>query len=303
MFFDSFDSNFSSFSNFSKKDDILDKKVKLENDVLMPQFGLGTYLMTNPIEIYQAVIVALENGYRHIDTAQYYKNDEMIGRAVKEFLTKHPDVKRSDIFITSKIWTIDHEYHKAKRAFFDILNRLNLDYLDLCLIHWPTKNRFQCWKFLEEAYNAGKVKAIGVSNFKVHHLEDFLNKVKIKPMVNQIESHPGFNQTDVIEFCKRNNIVVTGWRTMMGGKANEIPLLVELAKRHYTTPTHIALRWAWQLDLVVIPKSVKPDRIISNPNINNFELSYDEMFQISNLPQKRLGPDPDDKSVWKDLID
>lgn len=288
---------------FTTKEEVLDKRIKLNNGVEMPQFGLGTYLMNNPVETYQSIIVALEKGYRHIDTAQYYQNEEIIGRAIREFLSKHPEVKRSDIFITSKIWNIDHEYHKAKRAFFDILDRLKLDYLDLCLVHWPTKNRYQCWKFLEEAYQAGKIKAIGVANFTTHQLEDFINRVNIKPMVNQIETHPGFNQKDVIETCKRNDIVVTSWRTMLGGKANEVPLLVELAKKYYTTPSHIALRWAWQQGQVVIPKSVTPDRIMTNPNITSFELDFDDMERINDLPQKRLGPDPEDKRIWKDLID
>ncbi|MBE4704107.1 aldo/keto reductase [Spiroplasma platyhelix] len=285
------------------REEILTHKIKLNNGVLMPQFGLGTYLMNKQDEAYQAVLVALENGYRHIDTAQYYKNETEIGRALKDFLAKHPEVKRADIFITSKIWNDDHEYEKAKQAFSEILKRLDVEYLDLCLVHWPTKNRYQCWKFLEEAYQAGKVRAIGVSNFKVHHLEDFLKQVKIKPMVNQIETHPGFNQLDVVEFCQKNDIVVTSWRTMMGGKTDEIPLLVDLAKKYQTSTTQIALKWAWQLNEIIIPKSVTPKRIIDNPNIGSFTLTEEEITAINNLPQKRIGADPDDKSVWKNLID
>lgn len=285
------------------KNEILAKKIKLNNGILMPQFGLGTYLMDNQQEAYQAVMTALESGYRHIDTAQYYKNEEIIGKAVKDFLTNNPEVKRTDIFITSKIWNDDHEYEKAKVAFFDILKRLDVEYLDLCLIHWPTKNRYQCWKFLEEAYQSGKVKAIGVSNFKVHHLEQFLKQVKIKPMVNQIETHPGFNQLDVVNFCHKNDIAVTSWRTMMGGQTNEIPLLVDLANKYQTTSNHIALKWAWQLNEIIIPKSVTPKRIINNPEIGSFTLTTEEITAINNLPQKRIGPDPDDKNIWKDLID
>ncbi|MCL8211070.1 Glyoxal reductase [Spiroplasma sp. JKS002671] len=285
------------------KNEILTKKIKLSNGVLMPQFGLGTYLMENENEAYKAVMVALENGYRLIDTAQYYNNETEIGRAIKDFLKQHPEVTRKDIFITSKIWNTDHEYDKAKKAFFAILKRLQVDYLDLCLIHWPTKNRYQCWKFLEEAYQEGKVKSIGVSNFKIHHLEAFLKQVKIKPMVNQIETHPGFNQLDVVNFCHKNNIAVTSWRTMMAGKTDEIPLLVALAKKYQASTIQIALKWAWQLNEIIIPKSVTPKRIIENPNIGNFSLTDKEMAEINQLPQKRLGPDPDDKKVWKDLID
>lgn len=285
------------------KNEILTKKIKLSNGVLMPQFGLGTYLMENENEAYKSVLVALENGYRLIDTAQYYNNEVEIGRAIKDFLQQHPEVTRKDIFITSKIWNTDHQYDKAKKAFAGILERLQLDYLDLCLIHWPTKNRYECWKFLEEAYEAGKVRAIGVSNFKVHHLEAFLQRVKIKPMVNQIETHPGFNQLDVVKFCQKNNIAITSWRTMMAGKTNEIPLLVALAKKYQTSTIQIALKWAWQLNEIIIPKSVTPKRIIENPNIGSFNLTEQEINEINQLPQKRLGPDPDDKKVWNDLID
>lgn len=285
------------------KNEILAKKIELSNGVLMPQFGLGTYLMNQEGDAYNSVTVALENGYRHIDTAAIYKNEAEIGRALKDFFAKHPEVKREDIFVTSKIWNDDHDYDQAKVAFDEILKRLDLDYLDLCLVHWPTKNRYECWKLLEEVYGAGKVRAIGVSNFKVHHLEDFLLKVKIKPMVNQIETHPSFNQLDVVEYCQKNDIAVTSWRTMMGGKSAQVQLLVLLAKKYNTSPSHIALRWAWQLDEIIIPKSVTPERIINNPNIGEFSLTAEEMSSINNLPQQRMGPDPDDKSVWKDAID
>lgn len=282
---------------------ILDKKIKLHNGVLMNQFGLGTYLMNSETETYQAVMCALNAGYRHIDTAQYYNNEVAIGKAVKDFLQVNKNVSRKDIFITSKIWNTSHSYELAKKAFNEILERLQIDYLDLCLVHWPTKNRYEVWQVLEELYAAKKVRAIGVSNFKVHHLEDFLSKVKIKPMVNQIESHPGFSQLEVIEYCQKNEIAVTSWRTLMGGKANEVPLLNRLAKKYNTTSVHIALRWAWQLDLIIIPKSVNYERIINNTKIANFHLSEKEMLEISNLNISRLGPDPDDKNVWKDMID
>lgn len=282
---------------------ILDKKIKLHNGVLMNQFGLGTYLMNNETETYQAVMCALNAGYRHIDTAQYYNNEVAIGKAVKDFLQVNKNVSRKDIFITSKIWNTSHSYELAKKAFNEILERLQIDYLDLCLVHWPTKNRYEVWQVLEELYAAKKVRAIGVSNFKVHHLEDFLSKVKIKPMVNQIESHPGFSQLEVIEYCQKNEIAVTSWRTLMAGKVNEVPLLNQLAKKYNTTSVHIALRWAWQLSLIIIPKSVNYERIINNTKIANFNLSEKEMLEISNLNISRLGPDPDDKNVWKDMID
>lgn len=285
------------------KKEILNHTIKLNNNVKMPQFGLGTYLMKDEKEIYNAVTTALENGYRHIDTAQFYDNEVVIGQALKDFLAKNHQVTRKDIFITSKIWNTSHQYQLAKKAFMEILQRLQVDYLDLCLIHWPTKYRFECWQALEEMYTNKKVRAIGISNFKVHHLEDFLKKVKVKPVVNQIETHPGYNQLDVVKYCQKNNIAITSWRTIMAGTTKDIPLLEKLAQKYDTTSAHVALRWAWQLNEIVIPKSVTTSRIVTNPDIGNFQLTAKEMEEINNLPQKRLGADPDDKNIWKDMID
>ena len=284
------------------KTQILQKMITLNNGVKIPQFGLGTYLMNDNQAIYNSVIWALQNGYRHIDTAEYYKNEEVIGTAIKDFLTQNPQVTRKDLFITSKIWNENHQYQLAKDAFAGILARLKLDYLDLCLIHWPTKESFECWKALEELYDYGKVKAIGVSNFNSSQLKKFLKKVKIKPAVNQIETHPGFNQKATVDFCKEHNIVVASWRTMLGGKANEVPLLQTLAAKYSVTASHIALRWAWQLGQVIIPKSTTPERIVSNANIGGFELTATEMLEIENLPQVALGPQSDDKQFWKGIM-
>lgn len=281
------------------KEQILQKTITLNNGVKIPQFGLGTYLMNDNQAIYNSVIWALQNGYRHIDTAEYYQNEEVIGKAIKDFLTQNPQVTRKDLFITSKIWNKNHQYQLAKDAFAGILARLKLDYLDLCLIHWPTKQSFECWKALEELYDYGKVKAIGVSNFNSWQLKKFLKKVKIKPAVNQIETHPGFNQKATVDFCSENNIIVTSWRTMLGGKASELPLLQTLAAKYSVTASHIALRWAWQLGQVVIPKSITPARIVSNADIGGFELTATEMLEIESLPQVALGPQSDDKQFWK----
>jgi len=286
-----------------EKNDILKQTITLNNGVKMPQFGLGTYLMSNSNETYQAVTCALENGYRHIDTAEYYKNEVVVGQAIIDFLAKNPTVSRKDLFITTKIWNTNHSYEEAKNAIKGCLDRLKVGYLDLCLVHWPTKKRYECWQALTEFYNFGKIKAIGVSNFNVHHLKKFLKKVEIKPAVNQIETHPGFNQTDIIQYCHDHDIVITSWRTIMAGKADCVPLLQTLATKYQTTASHICLRWAWQLNQIVIPKSINPQRIASNPDIGHFALTDAEMTQISQLPQERLGPDPDDKSYWKDMID
>lgn len=284
------------------KEKILQQKVKLNNDVIMPKFGLGTYLITDGLIVYNSVMWALKNGYRHIDTAEYYNNEVYIGSAIKDFLEQNPEVKRQDLFITSKVWNTNHKYDHAKIAIRAIIERLKLEYLDLCLIHWPTKDSFECWKALEEFYEVGKIQAIGVSNFNDKQLKKFLKKVKIIPAVNQIETHPGFNQADTVNFCYKKNITIVSWRTMLGGQAEHIPLLKELAQKYNTTPAHIALRWAWQLGQVVIPKSTTPQRIVSNPDIGGFELTPTEMLAIEKLPQAALGPQSKDNKFWKGIM-
>lgn len=284
------------------KEQILQQKVKLNNDVIIPKFGLGTYLITDGLIVYNSVMWALKNGYRHIDTAEYYNNEVYIGSAIKDFLEQNPEVKREDLFITSKIWNSNHKYDHAKIAIRAIIERLKLEYLDLCLIHWPTKDSFECWKALEEFYEVGKIKAIGVSNFNNKQLKKFLKKVKIIPAVNQIETHPGFNQADTVNFCYKKNITIVSWRTMLGGQAEHVPLLKELAQKYNTTSTHIALRWAWQLGQIVIPKSTTPQRIVSNPDIGGFELTPTEMLAIEKLPQAALGPQSKDNKFWKGIM-
>lgn len=284
------------------KEQILQQKVKLNNYVMMPKFGLGTYLITDGLIVYNSVMWALKNGYRHIDTAEYYNNEVYIGSAIKDFLEQNPEVKRQDLFITSKVWNTNHKYDHAKIAIRAIIERLKLEYLDLCLIHWPTKDSFECWKALEEFYEVGKIKAIGVSNFNDKQLKKFLKKVKIIPAVNQIETHPGFNQADTVNFCYKKNITIVSWRTMLGGQAEHIPLLKELAQKYNTTPAHIALRWAWQLGQVVIPKSTTPQRVVSNPDIGGFELTPTEMLAIEKLSQGALGPQSKDNKFWKGIM-
>lgn len=284
------------------KEKILQQKIKLNNDVKMPKFGLGTYLITDGLSVYNSVMWALKNGYRHIDTAEYYNNEVYIGGAIKDFLEQNPEVKRQDLFITSKVWNSNHKYENAKNAIRGIIERLKLDYLDLCLIHWPTKDSFECWEALEEFYEVGKVKTIGVSNFNDKQLKKFLKKIKVIPAVNQIETHPGFNQASTVNFCYKKNIAIVSWRTMLGGQAEHIPLLKELAQKYNTTAAHVALRWAWQLGQVVIPKSTTPERIVNNPDIGRFELTPAEMLAIEKLPQTALGPQSNDNKFWKGIM-
>ncbi len=268
----------------------LSSKVKLNNGVEMPWFGLGVFLSNEGSEVENAVKVALQSGYRNIDTAAVYKNERGVGKAVKE-----SGIPREEIFITSKVWNTDQGYKTTLAAFEASLERLQMDYLDLYLVHWPKgKRSVETWKALEEIYQKGKVKAIGVSNFLVHHLEEFLPECKIMPAVNQYEFHPGLLQLDLLEYCKKKGIQPEAWSPIMKGRVNNIPLMQELAAKYGKTPANIVLRWDIQKGVVTIPKSVTPERIISNADIFDFELSDEDMVKIDKLDKNgRIGFHPD----------
>jgi len=265
-------------------------KVKLNNGIEMPMLGLGVFLSKEGTEVENAVKVALQNGYRHIDTAAIYKNERGVGKAIKE-----SGVSREDIFLTSKVWNSDQGYTTTMSAFEESLEKLQTDYLDLYLIHWPKgKRSVESWKALEEIYKNGRVKAIGISNFLVHHLEDFLPECKIMPMVNQYEFHPELMQPDLLEYCRKHGIQPEAWSPIMKGRVNDVPLMQELAAKYNKTPVQIVLRWDLQTGVVTIPKSVTPERIISNANIFDFELNDEDMVKINGLDKNgRIGGHPD----------
>ena len=266
-------------------------KVRLNNGVEMPLFGLGVFLSKEGTEVENAVTVALQNGYRHIDTASIYKNERGVGNAIKA-----SGVAREDIFITSKVWNTDQGYKTTLAAFDESLEKLQTNYLDLYLVHWPKgKRSVETWKALEELYKKGRVKAIGVSNFLVHHLEAFLPECEIIPAVNQYEFHPELLQADLLEYCRKQGIQPEAWSPIMKGRVNDVPLMRELAAKYGKTPVQVVLRWDIQKGVVTIPKSVTPERIISNSNIFDFELTNEDMTKIDDLDKnKRIGFHPDE---------
>lgn len=262
----------------------------LHNGVKMPYFGLGVYLSEDGTEVINAVKWALDAGYRHIDTASIYKNEEGVGQAIKD-----SNVAREDIFVVSKVWNADQGYESTIRAFNDSLERLQLEYLDLYLIHWPVKGKYtETWKALEQLYREKKIRAIGVSNFLQHHLEDLLSTAEIVPMVNQMEFHPYLVQQELLDFCRKHQIQYEAWSPMMQGKIFELDAFKELAKKYNKSIAQIVLRWDLQKGVVTIPKSSKKDRIVANAALFDFELSAEDMALLDAMDkQHRFGPDPD----------
>ena len=272
-----------------KISNIMDK-TELYNKVKMPWLGYGTY-KAHDNELVEGIKYALSFGYRLIDTAEMYENEEEVGKAIRE-----SRIPREEIFITSKVWNTNQGYESTLRSFENSLKRLGVDYLDLYLIHWPVRGKYiETWKALEKIYKEGRVRAIGVSNFLIHHLKDIIDNCEIVPMVNQVEFHPYLLQKDLLEFCKKNKIQLEAWSPIMRGKVNDIPQIVEIAKKYNKTPAQIALRWDLQHEVVTIPKSVHKERIKENAEIFDFELTEEEMRIIDSLDQnKRFGANPDD---------
>lgn len=262
----------------------------LHNGVKMPWFGLGVYKVQEGEEALQSVKAAIKAGYRSIDTAALYQNEESVGRAIKE-----SGVPREELFITTKVWNTDQRNDSVLEAFETSLQKLGLDYVDLYLVHWPVKEKYkQTWKILEKIYKEGRARAIGVSNFTIHHLEDLIADAEIKPMVNQVELHPLFAQPELRDYCKKQEIQIEAWAPLGQGRLLDHPVLKEIADAHNKTIAQVILRWDLQNEIVTIPKSVKESRIIENANIFDFELTERDMEKINSLNENiRFGPDPD----------
>ncbi|WP_419955556.1 aldo/keto reductase [Neobacillus niacini] len=266
----------------------------LSNGVKMPWFGLGVFKVEEGPELVNAVKFAIKQGYRSIDTAAIYGNEEGVGQAIREAINEF-GITREELFITSKVWNSDLGYESTLKAYENSLAKLGLDYLDLFLIHWPVEGKYKdAWRALETLYKAGRVKAIGVSNFQVHHLEDVLKNAEIKPMVNQVEYHPRLTQAEVKAFCDKNGIQFEAWSPLMQGQLFDHPLLKVLAIKYNKSVAQIILRWDLQNGVVTIPKSTKEQRIIENSSIFDFELKAEDLDQISSLNENhRVGPNPD----------
>ncbi|MFW6351407.1 MAG: aldo/keto reductase [Bacteroidota bacterium] len=263
--------------------------VELANGTHMPYFGLGVFQMSND-QVKEAVHAALDFGYRHIDTAAFYENEEGVGEAVKAH-----SLPRKDIFITSKVWNTDQGYDETITAFNRSLENLQTDYLDLYLVHWPVKGKYtETWRALETLYEEGRVRAIGVSNFLQHHLEVILESGNIVPMVNQVEFHPHLIQQDLMNFCRNQNIQYEAWSPLMQGKIFEIDLLKELSAKYKKSIAQIVIRWDLQKGVITIPKSSHKRRIEENASVFDFEISDEDMKRIDALDNNgRIGPHPD----------
>ncbi|MCO8193294.1 aldo/keto reductase [Anaerofustis sp. NSJ-163] len=261
---------------------------KLNNGIDIPCIGYGTFQTPDGKSVEDGVKEALKIGYRHIDTAYFYQNEKGVGKAIRE-----SGIKREDIFVTSKLWNSDRGYESAKAAFEKTMDNLGLEYLDLFLIHWPAiKKQFdnaeeinaETWKAFEEIYETGRVKAIGLSNFLPHHIDELMKTAKIKPMVNQIEFHPGFAQIETAKYCIENDIVVEAWSPLGRKEVLENETLVELAKKYNKSTAQICIRWVLQHNILPLPKSVTPSRILENSQVFDFKISEDDMKTIDNIP-------------------
>ena len=266
----------------------------LNNGVKMPWLGIGVFKVEEGPELVTAVKTAIKHGYRSVDTAAIYENEEGVGKGIQEGL-EEAGISREELFVTSKVWNADLGYESTIAAFETSLNKLGLEYLDLYLIHWPVEGKYKdAWKALETLYKEGRVKAIGVSNFQIHHLEELMKDAEIKPMVNQVERHPRLTQKDLQAFCQNNDIQLEAWSPLMQGQLLSNEVLQEIADKHNKSVAQIILRWDLQQGVVIIPKSTKEHRIIENANVFDFELTKEEMQIIDDLNQNyRVGPDPD----------
>lgn len=272
--------------------------VILNNGVKMPLLGFGTYNADDSNKLNNAIKKGIEIGYRHIDTASFYGNEEVIGSAIKE-----SEISRKEIFLVDKVWNSEHGYEKTLKSFQESIKKLKTDYLDLYLIHWPQSLNKETWKALEKLYKEGYIRAIGVSNFTINHLQQLMENAEIIPAVNQIEFHPRLVQNDLMEFCEKYNIQMEAWSPLMRGLVFQIPFLKKLSMKYDKTISQIVLRWDLQMGVITIPKSTTLSRIKENMDIFNFEISEEDMKNIEKLNDGfRMGMNPDEVFKCPEII-
>lgn len=277
------------------------KEYLLNNGVGIPVLGFGTWKAQDGEEAYQATLAALKAGYRHIDTAAIYKNEESVGRAIKD-----SGIPREELFITTKLWNDIHTYEEAQEAFAASVERLGLDYLDLYLIHWPNpkslrendawkKRNAEVWRAMEDLYNAGKIRAIGVSNFLPHHLEALLETARMTPAVNQIRLAPGVYQTEAVNCCREHEILLEAWGPFGQGELFQNPDVQSVADKYGKSIAQVALAWSLQEGFLPLPKSVTPSRIASNLDCFDIELDAADLEVLKNISGLAGGaPNPDE---------
>ncbi|MBM7666697.1 diketogulonate reductase-like aldo/keto reductase [Solibacillus kalamii] len=263
---------------------------KLANGAEMPYLGLGVYKMTDRDETLEAITTALDLGYRAIDTAALYYNEEEVGEAIR-----HSSVPREDLFVTTKVWNSDQGYDNTLRAFETSLKKLDMDYVDLYLTHWPVEHKYvDTYRAIERLYDEKLIRVTGVSNHHEHHLKTILATCNVAPMVNQIEAHPYLTQEPLRAFCEQQQIAVTAWSPLGRGKVLNDETIIRIADEYNVSPAQIILRWHLQNDVIIIPKSVTASRIKENSELYHFELTNKTMQQLNALNRnERFGQNPD----------
>ena len=275
------------------------ENIKLNNGILMPGIGFGTWKIKDYNQVIDVVKNAIEVGYRHIDTASVYGNEEAIGIALKESC-----IPREDIFVTTKLWNSVRGYNETICAFNESLKKLQLEYIDLYLIHWPSPLEFrdcyqekniETYQALEKLYSQGKIKAIGVSNFLKHHIEELKNFVSIPIAVNQIEFHPYYYDQETIEYCKQNDIIIEAYSPLGRGEILKDNTIADIAKKYNKRPAQICIRYAIDNQIVPLPKTISKQRMIENLNVFDFNLMKEDIDEIRNLSKddKKIGSNPD----------
>lgn len=278
------------------------KQYTLANGIQIPSIGLGTWQTPDDQTGYQAVLSALQLGYRHIDTAQGYRNEDIVGKAVRD-----SGISREEIFITSKLDNPNHGYENTMRSFQGTLEQLGTDYVDLFLIHWPNplqyrdtwqKTNAETWKAFEELYHSGKIRSIGISNFRQHHIDELMKTAEITPMVNQIRLCPGETQDELVKYCKERNILLEAYSPLGTGQIFKVPEMQTLSEKYKKSIAQICIRWSLQNGFLPLPKSVTEERIRENLDVFDFDLADEDIKLIADLTGcVGLSQDPD-KTNW-----